>query len=78
MWPANSPDLNPLDFSIWGLLEKRLGKRRYTSIKQLKAALNRAWSSITDDELKKIVEDFPKRLRACIKAKGSNFEHLLK
>lgn len=78
MWPANSPDLNPLDFSVWGLLEQRLGKKSYKSVKQLKAALKRAWKSITDDELNKIVEDFPKRLRACIQAKGGHFEHLLK
>lgn len=77
MWPANSPDLNPLDYSVWGLLEQRLGKRSYKCVDQLKTALKRAWESITDDELKRIVEDFSKRLRACIQAKGGNFEHLL-
>jgi hypothetical protein len=78
MWPSNSPDLNPLDFSIWGLVGQRLGKRRFKDIKQLKKALNRVWSSITSEELKNIVEEFPRRLQACIQAKGGHFEHLLK
>jgi len=24
MWPANSPDLNPVDYQIWGKLQKRV------------------------------------------------------
>ncbi|CAO4377463.1 unnamed protein product [Caenorhabditis nigoni] len=29
-WPASSPDLNPLDFSIWGVLQKKLEYLRAT------------------------------------------------
>lgn len=78
MWPSNSPDLNPLDFSIWGLLEQRLDKRRYRSVKELKMALKRAWKTISADELRRIAENFRKRLQACIQAKGGHFEHLLR
>lgn len=77
MWPSNSPDLNPMDFSIWALIEQRLGKKTYRSVKQLKAALKRAWASITYDELAAIIGNFRKRLQACIKANGGYFEHLL-
>ena len=24
MWPPNSPDLNPVDYSIWGMLQQRV------------------------------------------------------
>src|SRR6218665_1516572 len=24
LWPANSPDLNPVDYRIWGLIQKRV------------------------------------------------------
>jgi len=24
MWPPNSPDLNPVDYSIWGMLQERV------------------------------------------------------
>jgi transposase len=28
-WPAASPDLNPLDFSIWGYMLSKIGKRQH-------------------------------------------------
>ena len=26
LWPPNSPDLNPVDYRIWGLMQQRLYK----------------------------------------------------
>ena len=77
MWPANSPDLNPMDYAIWALLKTRLGRRRFRSINELKAALKRAWKSITVAELQNIVDQFRRRLEMCIATNGFNFEHLL-
>lgn len=77
MWPSKSPDLNPLDYSVWALLKQRLGRRRFRSTTELKLALGLAWKSITASELKRIVGQFRKRLEACIAVKGGNFEHLL-
>jgi hypothetical protein len=77
MWPPRSPDLNPMDYSIWSLLKQRLGRRRFKSINELKAALKRAWKTITIEELQRIVGQFRRRLEACIAVEGSNFEHLL-
>src|SRR5688572_8182068 len=28
MWPPNSPDLNPLDYSIWSIMEQRVYQQR--------------------------------------------------
>ena len=42
VWPSNSPDLNPMDYSIWSILEQKLGRTRYASTEALKAALQRA------------------------------------
>ena len=38
-WPLSSSDLNPLDYSIWGILEARVNTRRDTSLESLKAML---------------------------------------
>uniref|UniRef100_A0A1I7TL85 DDE_3 domain-containing protein n=2 Tax=Caenorhabditis tropicalis TaxID=1561998 RepID=A0A1I7TL85_9PELO len=78
MWPASSPDLNPMDFSVWGYLESKVMAHSHPDIKSLKQALVKAWDEIDDDYLRRTVDSVPKRLKACIKAKGSNFEHLLK
>jgi hypothetical protein len=77
-WPSCSPDLNPLDYSIWRLIMQKLGKRIYRSVKELERAIRRAWNEIPLEQCKKIVHNFPKRLQACIDAKGGHFEHLMK
>ncbi|CAP24900.1 Protein CBG04119 [Caenorhabditis briggsae] len=77
MWPASSPDLNPLDFSVWGYLEEKVMARSHPNVDSLKAALLKAWDDLDDDYLRRTVASVPARLKACIKAEGSNFEYLL-
>ena len=38
MWPANSPDLNPVDYRIWGTLQK-VYKTRVADVDCLKERL---------------------------------------
>ena len=35
-WPARSPDLNPLDFCVWGVLKERVFKPRPATMAELK------------------------------------------
>ncbi|CAP20883.1 Protein CBG24224 [Caenorhabditis briggsae] len=77
MWPASSPDLNPLDFSVWGYLEEKVMARSHPNVDSLKAALLKAWDDLDDDYLRRTVASVRARLKACIKAEGSNFEYLL-
>uniref|UniRef100_A0A8R1DKC7 Tc1-like transposase DDE domain-containing protein n=1 Tax=Caenorhabditis japonica TaxID=281687 RepID=A0A8R1DKC7_CAEJA len=39
LWPTRSPDLNPMDFSVLGLLESKISGSSYNSVDALKAAL---------------------------------------
>lgn len=77
-WPSNSPDLNPLDYAVWSILEKKACATRHTSIETLKRDLQRAWDELSEETLTAICDNFLKRLDACIAAKGDHFEHLLK
>jgi len=37
IWPPNSPDLNPVDYAVWGALQQVVYQcRRFTTINQLK------------------------------------------
>jgi hypothetical protein len=38
-WPANSPDLNPMDFSIWGYLEEKACVSPHKNLESLKQSL---------------------------------------
>jgi len=43
MWPPNSPDLNPVDYSIWDILQERVHRSRIHDVKELKERLLREW-----------------------------------
>ena len=43
MWPPNSPDSNPVDYSIWDMLQERVYCSRIHDVKELKKHLLREW-----------------------------------
>jgi len=43
MWPPNSPYLNPVDYSIWDMLQERVYRLRIHDVKELKERLLREW-----------------------------------
>lgn len=73
-WPPYSPDLNPLDYSVWSVLEAKACAKPHNSLEELKRSLQAAWDELDVEMLRAIVDNFPKRLRACIRAKGGHFE----
>src|ERR1700722_19007503 len=77
VWPPFSPDLNPMDYSVWSILESKACATSHASLDSLKSALEKAWDEITIEQCAAIVDDFPKRLKACITAQGGHFENLL-
>ena len=46
IWPPSSPDINPMDFAIWYILETEVSKVSYSSVSNLKQALTKAWSKL--------------------------------
>ena len=78
-WPPNSPDLNPLDFCVWGIMLEKYERctPRPTMVCELKAVLQAIWDELSQDTVQKAVVSFRKRLRACIRSDGGHFEHLL-
>lgn len=73
-WPPYSPDLNPMDYSVWSILEARACAKPHKNLESLRQSLQREWAKIPAHELRAITENFPKRLRLCIQAKGGHFE----
>jgi len=77
LWPPNSPDLNPVDYQVWGLMRERVYKTPVNDTTDLKQRLIEAWSGITQAVFDKAIDQWTVRLRACVKARGRHFEHLL-
>ena len=46
MWPPNSPDLNPVDYAVWGALQERVHKPEPRDVHQLKAAILEEWNRL--------------------------------
>ena len=40
-WPPNSPDLNPLDYSVWSILEEKACAKPHMNVESLKRALKK-------------------------------------
>ncbi|EYC22287.1 hypothetical protein Y032_0017g3262 [Ancylostoma ceylanicum] len=74
-WPANSPDLNFLDFLIWATLEQKACHENHTSVQNLRKYLEKAWNESCKDHVRAAVD--PKRLKAVISAKGGYIERPL-
>jgi inhibitor of nuclear factor kappa-B kinase subunit alpha len=74
LWPPSSPDLNPLDYSIWGILEARVNAKQHTSIESLKRTLIREWDRLPMKNVRAAIDSWPQRLRAVVKKKGGRFE----
>ena len=78
-WPPNSPDLNPLDYPLWGAMLEAYHKLqpKPKTILELKTALQQIWTDLPQTPINKAVNDFRKRLNACISAGGRHFEHAI-
>ena len=72
VWPANSPDLNPVDYRIWGLIQTAI-----RDIDDLKQRFTCVWAELKQSVVDKAIEHWLPKLRACIRAKGQHFEQLL-
>ena len=73
-WPASSPDLNALDYSIWGYMLQQLTNLKPISLEKFKLLLERIWNEMPDDYIRAACEVFPKRLLLVIKNKGQPIE----
>jgi len=43
LWPPNSPDLNPVDYKICGVMQQRVYERRMNNVDELKQRLIAVW-----------------------------------
>ena len=74
MWPPNSPDLNPLDYSIWAYMEQEACKKPHPSVGALRASITRTWRKMDEAYVKKTCQSFRNRLESVIEKNGGIIE----
>lgn len=68
-WPANSPDLNPIE-NLWGILKDRVQQVEPADKDLLIQTVFAAWEGIEQETIRKLVDSVPKRLRQVINENG--------
>lgn len=76
-WPARSPDLNPLDFFLWGHLKSVVYTHRPNNLEDLRQKIIDEVAKIHERTLVNVTQEFVHRLAHCLAVDGSHFEHLL-
>ena len=78
-WQPNSPDLNPVDYSIWGVFQVELStawlQAEIRDIEHLKEVLTACWEEISQSTINRAIGQFRKRLSLVIAANGGHIEH---
>ena len=70
-WPAQSPDLNPIEH-LWTHLKRRLANYDVPpkGILELWDRVEKEWANIGPEVCQNIIESMPRRIKAVLKAKG--------
>ncbi len=69
-WPANSPDLNPIE-NLRGIVNQEEDERHQTNnADDLKAAIKATLASITPEQCHRLIASMPRCIDAVIHAKG--------
>ena len=73
-WPPSSPDLNVMDFAIWGILARKACERPHKNLDSLKRSLIKAWNDIDPDMIRACSANAHKRFEAVVEAEGGYIE----
>jgi transposase len=69
-WPAQSPDLNPME-NAWAVIGERVNRAAPKNLQELKNEITSAWTEVMNDEFRqKLVDSMPRRLRAVTNGNG--------
>ena len=71
-----SPDLNPVDYQIWGVMQDRVYQTPVGDVAYLRQCLIDTWNDLSQRIVNDAVDEWRKRLQVCVNKKG-HFEHLL-
>ena len=73
LWPPNSPDLNPVNYSNWSVLREKVYHSRITDLEELKTRLIDEWAQLDQSIFDAAIGQWRCRLHVCVRARGAHF-----
>ena len=73
-WPPRSPDLNPLDFFLWGYLKSKVYSPLPLTLAQLEQNIRREVAALDPNMVLRALRDVRERCQAVIAANGGYIE----
>jgi len=67
LWPANSSDLDPVDYQIWWKLQDRVYCSQIRDVDRLKSRLIEEWEHFHQVVIDEAVRQWRPRLAACVR-----------
>ena len=77
-WPPQSPDLNPVDFWLWGHLSDIVWQSQPSDITTLMGVVETAAVQIPGETFENALLNFRKRIISCYEQNGGHFEQGMK
>ncbi|GBL80576.1 hypothetical protein AVEN_225266-1 [Araneus ventricosus] len=71
-WPPHSPDITPLDFFFWDYIKDRVFATPIADVEELKARIQAAVCTVTEDMLKNTWRELEYRLDILRATKGAH------
>ena len=73
-WPAQSPDLNPIE-NVWSYIQQRVDLHEIHGFEQLWNVTLRVWNEMPADYLQNLINSMPRRIREVIAAHGGSIPY---
>ncbi|GBM03751.1 hypothetical protein AVEN_134966-1 [Araneus ventricosus] len=74
-WPPRSPDLDTLDFFLWGYIKQRVYATPPPTLQELRNRITDACASVSPAMLYNVQWEVQSRVQMCIVAEGHHSEH---
>ncbi|XP_018398740.1 PREDICTED: uncharacterized protein LOC108776576 [Cyphomyrmex costatus] len=76
-WPPRSPDMNVLDFFVWGYIKELVEPRHSDTENEVREAIIAAFETITLEMEHRATRSTVPRAELCIREEGRHFEQFL-
>ncbi|XP_054709168.1 uncharacterized protein LOC129218873 [Uloborus diversus] len=74
LWPPSSPDCNPLDYYLWGVVEEKVNAKFHNTKDALRATITVVVLNVDRKEVKHACGRFRSRLERVVAANGGYIE----